>query len=328
MKRSIYRTIRRWLRDRLEYPRRVYPHKLSGAPEIGLEPTQIYPIGNNIRVAIQLALQKNFSDLTLTDATATASIGTCFAEEFSMYIKNSNGNYLYKEPNVWYSSASWGRVYTIPNLHQIIDYSIKDDFPSLIESCNRGFFDPCRERSIGYFSSIEEASRKILAHRLASKAVFRDAEVLVVTLGQNEAWKDSENQIVWGGAPPSDLLKLYPTRFKPIEFSYQENLERLEAAFSSLFSFNSSLKVIVTLSPVAAWATFLSDDVVTQSFAGKCLLRSVIHDVSKKFKNQVYYFPSFEIVFCDNPSKFRADNRHVKYGTVDKIFSVLAEVTR
>ena len=82
------------------------------------------------------------------------------------------------------------------------------------------------------------------------------------------------------------------------------------------------------MSPVSAHATFLSESVVTQAFAGKCMLRSIVHEVQKKFADTAFYFPSFEMVFCDNPTKFRADNRHVKYGTVNHIFSIFDRVIR
>jgi hypothetical protein len=55
-----------------------------------------------------------------------ASIWTCFAEEFTTYLKENPdaGTYLYQESNVFNSSANCGRVYTIKNLRQIIEYSL------------------------------------------------------------------------------------------------------------------------------------------------------------------------------------------------------------
>ena len=64
------------------------------------------------------------------------------------------------------------------------------------------------------------------------------------------------------------------------------------------------------------------DSVITQSFAGKCLLRTVIHELQKSIEN-IYYFPSFEIVLCDNPKSYRSDNMHVKNRRVREIFSIL-----
>ena len=327
MKRRLNLDAKRWFRDKLEYFSRKTPPPLKGVLEHGLSVTQVYPCGDNIQGVLKLSLEKEFKDLTINSSTATASMGTCFAEEFSTYIKNNGGNYLYKEVNTFNSSANWGRVYTIPNLNQIIDYSLNPDYPIFIQNCKHGFVDPLRERSVGYFTSFENASEQIRIHRLASEAVLREAEVLVITLGQNEAWMDRNDNIVWGSIPPSDIRDAHPNRFFPIEFTYAENLDRLMRILERLISFNPRLKIILTVSPVAAYATFLSDNVVTQSFAGKCLLRSVVHDVVRKFSKNIFYFPSFELVFCENPMKFRADNRHVKFKTVDDIFSILSSVT-
>jgi len=319
--------LRRKVRDQMEDLKRKFPPAMKGWPELGLEATQIYPIGDNICNSLQISLKKQFDGLIIKSTTNTASLGTCFAEEFSSYIKRNKGKYLYKEANRFNSSANWGRIYTIPNLHQIIEYSLQTDYPIIIESCSRGFFDPLRDRSVGYYSSFQEATDNISSHRIASEMVFRDAEVLVITLGQNEAWIDTQNDKIWGNNPPSDIWKSQPKRFLPIEFSYLDNFNRLEAALLKLFSANKNLKIIITVSPVAAYATFIADNVVTQSFAGKCLLRSVVHDTIRKFPKQVFYFPSFEMVFCDNPYKFRSDNQHVKFKTVDEIFSVLSRAT-
>ncbi len=89
----------------------------------------------------------------------------------------------------------------------------------------------------------------------------------------------------------------------------------------------SGLKIILTVSPVAAYATFTSIDVITQSMEGKCMLRTIAGEISRELEN-IYYFPSFEMVLCCNPSTFNADNRHVRRGTVARIFSLLNNAIR
>ena len=85
---------------------------------------------------------------------------------------------------------------------------------------------------------------------------------------------------------------------------------------------NSDLDIILTVSPVPAFATFIDSSVVLESFAAKCLLRSVVHRITKDCSG-VYYFPSFEITLCKNPKTYTADNMHVKKRRVRKIFSIL-----
>jgi len=81
-------------------------------PKYNLEKTQIYPLGSNFYESIKDGLKINFENLSLSEQTSYASIGTCFAEEFSTYLKESNiGKYITLEDNLWNSSVFWGRVY-------------------------------------------------------------------------------------------------------------------------------------------------------------------------------------------------------------------------
>jgi hypothetical protein len=40
----------------------------------------------------------------------------------------------------------------------------------------------------------------------------------------------------------------------------------------------------------------------------------------KKREGKAFYFPSFEMVLCDNPKSFRPYNRHVNRSKVDDFF--------
>jgi hypothetical protein len=145
-------------------------------------------------------------------------------------------------------------------------------------------------------------------------------------LGQNEAWRDRRSGLVWARLPPKDASG--DQDFVVETFSFEENCAVLERALRSLLDFNPELSIVLTVSPVAAWATFFDDDVVTRSFGNKCLLRAVASRMTEIFPERIGYFPSFEIVLADNSDTFKADNRHVKYGTVNRIFAALTNASR
>jgi len=314
------------LRDTRESLRRFFPGPLKGVDKYGLGVTQVYPEGENFYTALEMATCERFRDLEITADTPVASIGTCFAEEFAGFMKNAGGHYLLVEDNVFNASANWGRVYTIPNLRQIIEYSVTDIPATVVESDGK-FIDPTREKSIGYFQTREEALEKIAIHRALSSQVFKTAKVLVITLGQNEAWEEGETGLVWGTIPPGDLRKTQGERFRPVMFDYATCRTQLKEAITLLRSVNPELQIILTVSPVAAYATFTSNDVITQSMEGKCMLRTIAGEISRELK-EIYYFPSFEMVLCRNPYTFNADNRHVKRGTVARIFTLLSNAIR
>lgn len=306
--------------------RRLFPGPMAGIPKYGLAPTQVYPEGGNLYTSLQQSTEQRFNDLHITADTPVASIGTCFAEEFAGYMKNSGYRYLLAEDNVFNASANWGRVYTIPNLRQIVSTSFSADAPVIVNSEGK-YLDPIREKSIGFFASEQEAIEKITAHRRCSRQVFETAEVLVITLGQNEAWEDRETGLVWGSIPPTELRNTHPGRFHPVVFDLDTCRQQLRESIASLQAYNPALKIILTVSPVAAYATFASQDVITQSMEGKCMLRTVAGEIARSM-SAIHYFPSFEMVLCLNPHTFNADNRHVKRGTVSRIFSLLGKAIR
>ncbi len=203
------------LRDARECLWRFFPRNVERSGQVRSWCNPGIPQGENFYPALELATLERFRTLEISAETLVASIGTCFAEEFAGFMKNAGGRYLLLEDNVFNASVNWGRVYTIPNLRQIIEYSVSDVSPVIVENEGR-FIDPTREKSIGYFQTRAEALEKITHHRTLSRQVFETAEVLVITLGQNEAWEDTETGMVWGSLPPSGLRTGQAERFRPV----------------------------------------------------------------------------------------------------------------
>jgi hypothetical protein len=321
------RIVRRTLRDAMEGMARRLPARPAGLPQYGISTTQVYPKGTNFLKVLIAATREKLSGLQLGPATPVASIGTCFAEEFAFFMTGQGYNYVRTEDDDLAASANWGRVYTIPNLLQIIRYSIEESYPLITECGERGWFDPLREARAPYSPNRNDAEQAILAHRSASYKAFVDCEILIITVGQNEAWVENSSGNVWAKMPPREILDVRRENFTVTEFSFAQNASALRDAVKMLHSVNPDLKIVFTVSPVASHATFSDTDVVSRSFANKCLLRAVVDDLVSNQPEKMFYFPSFEMVLCDNPSNFRADNRHVKYAAVDRIFSLLTKST-
>jgi hypothetical protein len=320
--------LRNTYRDLAERARWHIAAEATGLPRYGLSRTQVYPLGRNFLPILLEATAAKLEGLVLRAATPVSSIGTCFAEEFAIFMRRHGYNYITTEPDAFYASARWGRVYTIPNFLQIVRYSFERDFPVTVEEGPKGWFDPLREYSAGTHASREAAESAVRSHRLASREAFSAPSVLILTIGQNEAWLDTASGHVWAQIPPKETLDGIGRRFQAREFGYEENLSALAAALEILFEANPRLQVLMTVSPVASHATFCDSDVVSQSWANKCLLRVVVREILKRHPGRLFYFPSFEIVMGLNRDSFRADNRHVKHATVDRIFELLVQATR
>jgi len=309
---------------------RKHPAPHQGEPAYQLEDNQVYPFGDNFFPCLEQAMKRELEGVSIDLNTPIASIGSCFAEEFAYYMKGKSYNYLQAEKSRLGASANWGRVYTIPNLKQIVDYTIDSSYPLLIEETQgrsskkkeQGWFDPLRDRS-PLHREPEETQKEIQSHRKASLQVFREAQVLVITLGQNEGWYDREKKVVWAQRPPKDILDARPDRFQFQTFKQTDILNDIRESLNQLFTLNPEMRVILTVSPVPAYATFHKKSVIVESFANKCLLRVVAGEMAEEFKGKVYYFPSFECVLAYNPFSYRADNRHVMYRSLKKIFRVM-----
>jgi hypothetical protein len=305
----------RELIDDIRLRRRTAPHR--GLPHHGLSAAQIYPEGNRFYDSLREAISPQLEGLVIGRETPVASIGSCFADEFASCMRDEGFNYVAAESEVFPASANWGRVYTIPALRQIVMYSTTEDFAMPVERSDAGWFDPLREPAAGHHATREEAEAAIRAHRVASRNAFAAARVLIITLGQNEAWVERESGLVWARKP-----EMTGERFEPRLFPFEDDVNWLQDSLRRLRELNPDLDILLTVSPVAAHATFCGHDAITQSFAGKCVLRAVAERITRTVP-RVWYFPSFEMVLAYNPHTLRADNRHVKRSTVDRIFDLL-----
>jgi hypothetical protein len=315
-------TVARRLRDRLEAHRRHHPAPHRGRPEYGLTSAQVYPSGTHFDTCLEAGLASTFDGLVIQQDTPVASLGSCFADEFALHMRRTGFNYVTTEAGTFPASANWGRVYTIPAFRQIVRYSTDETFPVAVEQGPGGWFDPLRDPAIGHFPTRVAAAAAIGAHRAASRRAFATARVLILTLGQNEAWVDPQSNLVWASRPPQAILDEAARPLAPRTFSFEDDVDGLEDALDRLTMLNPDLKVLVTVSPVASYATFCGVEAITQSFAAKAILRAVADRITHR-RPRVWYFPAFEMALAYNPHTLRADNRHVTPATVNRIFALL-----
>jgi len=312
------RRAQRFLRDRFEDLKRRRPPSHRGRMQYGLSPAQIYPEGVHFDGCLRAGIAPRLDGLVITKETPVASTGSCFAEELARHMRETGFRYVTTEdvsPR-FPTSANWGRVYMIPCFRQIVLYSTTGDFPMPVERAEEGWFDPLREVETGYFATREEAEAAIRAHRAASRRAFAEARVLIFTLGQSEGWIDRRTGLAWGRRPLRDH-----DQFDARTFTLEENVAWLEESLTRLRALNPQLDVLLTVSPVPRFATFAGAEVITESFLAKCTLRLVAERMTQALP-RVWYFPALEMTLAYNPHAMMADNRHVKYGTVDRILAL------
>ena len=209
--------------------------------------------------------------LKITQSTAIASIGSCFAREIKRRLIQKNYNYITEEtdhPAAVHASAAWERVYNTFCLRQIFEYTFEGWKPDLrwwIAPQSQKVQDPYRR--IILYDSVEAGEKDFEQHCRHSRRALQRAEVLILTLGLTEIWQDREDGSVI--SLPSGPYVNEGGDMDRYEFKvsrYGDNLENLERIHAIMSQHNSACKLLVTISPVNLWATLRKDrDVISAS---------------------------------------------------------------
>lgn len=140
------------------------------------------------------------------------------------------------------------------------------------------------------------------------------ADIIIITLGMSEVFS---NEKFIANEMPAHLIG--HTQYKPKLLTTEENLSYLKAIVSFLKEVNKRVKIVLTVSPVPLIRTFLSNDIFTANLFSKSNLISALNQFLSNEPEDVYYFPSFEIVNLLGWGAFADDGRHVKQGTADLV---------
>jgi hypothetical protein len=130
--------------------------------------------------------------------------------------------------------------------------------------------------------------RKQYLENLGSAGAF------VFTLGLAEVWEDTQtNKVFWRGVPNS-IFENDRHRFRVS--TVEENRQNLGQIISLLRSINPIAPIVLTLSPVPLKATFQDFSCMAADCISKSILRVAISETMNEIREQVFYWPSFEIV--------------------------------
>jgi len=269
----------------------------------------------------------------ITKSTPIASAGSCFAIEISQHLQASGFNYVVAEREPFWraiskypeSSAAWGRIFNTPSFRQLADKAagkIKLPDYEIYNINNECWEEPFRE-SVFYKSKKDLIDSRV-PHNVACRQVFKKADVMIITLGLNEAWQHKRTGYFASNNP---TFASYYALFRHRVLSYQENLDALNNMIDTLRSINPALKFIVSVSPIPFLATGLSDHthVVVANSRSKAMLQTVAEEFVRTHDG-VYYFPSYEMVTNCIENPWAADQRHVKPEAVAKVMQMFEEM--
>jgi len=274
--------------------------------------------------------------LQITRAARLTSMGSCFAREIKHVLVREGYTYLAEEvdhPAAKHAGAAWERLYNTFSMRQIFEYTFEEWTPDLRwwqAPVSGKIQDPYRR--IVLYDDREAAEADFAHHRVCSRRVLENAEVLILTLGLTEIWEDTvDGSVICLPSGPYVNEGGDMSRYRFRVSRYAENLANLERIHAILAVHNPACKLIVTVSPVHLWATFRPDmDVISASCNSKSTLRAVADEFAAG-RDNVSYFPAYEMATIYKPMLGQSiftegrENFHVNQETIEFIMDSFFE---
>lgn len=253
----------------------------------------------------------------ITPTTRVATMGSCFAQEIKRWLITNGYSYLQTErgPGTQVGSARFGAVFNTACVRQEFEHA-----EGLFHPVERhwrignALADPYR-RSLGWPDE-RSAEAERAAHAAGVREMVELADVLIVTIGVAEVWRNRQDKATFAILPPGEEYD--PARHEFSLLGVEENLANLERAYALTRARNPRLRWIITVSPVPLAATFRDVDITVANSASKAILRLAADEFCRRHP-EALYFPAYEIVTSLTRWAWEADNRHVRPEVVDRI---------
>lgn len=187
---------------------------------------------------------------------------------------------------------------------------------------SRTYQDPYRRTMYaGDLDSLAELSETI---NKTVDAGLEAAEIIIITLGLTECWRNRSNGLYICLGPKSetdetlDRLDFHPS-------SYSENYQNLAIVMDKIRGAYPDKEVVLSVSPVPLGRTWTGQDVVVANMTSKSILRAAAAQVCAE-RPYIHYWPSFE--YASRRDVYEADGRHVTYGHVEEIITSFIQAHR
>lgn len=244
-------------------------------------------------------------------------IGSCFARNIEEHLIYRGADVLSKR--VVSPKNEWGarpngflNKFTTHSMLQELRWLDQpvDDIESALLKTAQGWRDLQLAPELGE-TSLERAieRRRYLAEDYFPR--LKQADVVLMTLGLNEIWRDTVLDLPLNAPPPLWNVRREPGRYHLEITDVASNLTALDEIRTRLKALNPDMKIVVTVSPVPMRATFSGRDVGVANTLSKSTLRAAA-EAFVQAHSDVDYFPSYEIVSLSRRDyAFGSDFMHV-----------------
>ena len=235
--------------------------------------------------------------------TPITAFGSCFAHHVSNYLHSKRYNVLGRGLDLDAHIIRFGEgiVNTFAILQQL-EWALNDK--TMPEDL--------------WFSKDKEIAGVSEDIQRETKEILLNTNVFIFTLGLSEVWFDNQSgEALWRAVP----LHLFdPERHVFRQTTVSENVDNIRQIIQVVKSNKPNAKIIFTLSPVPLIATFRPIPCPVANAVSKATLRCAIDEVLRTDEPEdVFYFPSYEIVTSAGANAFKDDNHHVRPDVVQRI---------
>lgn len=270
--------------------------------------------------------------------TKIATMGSCFAQHISHYLRKTGCLVLDAEPapramtppvaarfGYGLFSGRYGNIYTSRQLLDLLREIAAGgaDRQFVWEKSGR-FYDAFRP-------TVEpegmDSADEVLLHRdyhlERTAQLLRQTDVLIFTLGLTETWADRGTGRVFPVCPGVVAGRFDPALHCWLNLTHADVLDDLTRIRALLQRFNPGMKLLLTVSPVPLTATASGAHVLAASSLSKSVLRAAVGECVAAHED-VDYVPSYELI--THPAAggpwFDANLRHVSAAGVDRVMRV------
>lgn len=204
-------------------------------------------------------------------------VGSCFTEEIGKMMKESKFDVLQNPNGILYDPLSIASA--LDSYIENKKYNENDLF--LLNE----LWHSWQHHSIFSGMNKENVLENINHSQSEAHQFLKNASWVIITLGTSYNYQLKESL-----QPVANCHKAPQDFFEKKLLSIEEITSRLSNVISNLQSYNSSLKIIFTVSPVR----HIRDGVIENN-RSKARLIEAVHSVKENYQN-VFYFPAYELI--------------------------------
>lgn len=264
---------------------------------------------------------------SLSEDTAFFTIGSCFARNIENYLNKKKISYFSQVPYVkgeyfkvpGPDRTGYQNVYTpgsVLEMSQLVSHP--DPFHSIVEV--KGLYYDLLTHGLKGIS--KEDTISIRKGLIETYSKLSKVDVIIITLGYNEAWRFKPANSWVNQSPGEPNLRPLAEDFDFHILNVNDVTNMLVQATENFRAINKEIKIIYTVSPVPLSATFSEKHIVVANQFSKSTLRCAAENLASQF-DFVDYFPSYEIIVNTEYKKaFKEDGIHVQAEAVENVMNI------